>query len=64
MFPYLMTPSIQAVHNMLSVIGTMQSTDSAWRANRSLVAPNPFQLKMYSVPSLEPHTTFWPCCDS
>lgn len=47
LFPhYLITPSIEAVHNMLSVIGTMQSTDSASRANRSLVAPNPFQLKM------------------
>lgn len=45
---------------MLSVTGTMHSTDSALIAKRSLVAPKPFQLKMYKVPSLEPHTTFLP----
>lgn len=41
----LMTPSRDPVHTMLSVMGTMQSTDSALREKRSLVAPKPFQLK-------------------
>lgn len=41
-----MYPSMEAVHMMLSVTGRMQSTDSASRAKRSLVAPKPFQLKM------------------
>lgn len=53
-------PSMEAVHTMLFVTGTMQSKDSALTANLSLVAPNPFQLKMYIVPSLEPQTTFFP----
>lgn len=55
-----MTPSIEAAHTRLSVIGTMQSRDSACTKNRSLVAPNPSQLNMYMVPSLEPQTTFLP----
>lgn len=45
---------------MLSVTGTMLSTDSALRAKRSLVAPKPSQLKTYTVPSLEPHATLRP----
>lgn len=43
--PDLMTPSRDPTHTMLSVMGTMQSMDSALRAKRSLAAPKPSQLK-------------------
>ncbi|TNN49293.1 hypothetical protein EYF80_040468 [Liparis tanakae] len=38
-------PSVAPVHTMLSLSAAMQSTDSALRAKRSLVAPKPSQLK-------------------
>lgn len=56
---YLTMPSLEPVHTISLVIGTIQSIDRGWPGNRSLIFPHSPQLKMLMTPSEVPHKTFW-----
>ena len=59
-FAYRMSPSIEPVHTISSVSGTIQSIDRGCPGNLSDMLPQSPQVKMFNSPWPHPHTTFWP----